>query len=67
MSLDVLPVDLRELYEVHQWRHACAILKQDFQEELDDVIDVLRRFRLPKSGFSPWGSSSPAAMNFRRS
>ena len=61
MSLDLLPKNLRELYEVHQWRHACAILKQDFPEEFADVVDVLGRFRLPRSGLvRAGGSKNPA-------
>lgn len=61
MSLDLIPQDVRELYEVHQWRHACAILKQDFPKEFDDVISVLRRFRLRKSGLvKAGGNKNPA-------
>jgi hypothetical protein len=49
------------LYEVHQWRHACAILKQDFPQEFDDIIDVLSRFRLPKSALvKEGGNKNPA-------
>jgi hypothetical protein len=49
------------LYEVHQWRHACAILKQDFPREFDDIIDVLSRFRLPKSALvKEGGNKNPA-------
>ena len=61
MSLELIPGDLREFYEVHQWRHACAVLKQDFAAEFEDVVDVLRRFRLPKSGLvKAGGNENPA-------
>jgi Uma2 family endonuclease len=30
---------------VHEWKHACAILKSDFPEEWSDITDVLKRFR----------------------
>lgn len=36
-------------YEVHQWRHALAILKQDFPDELADLVAVLEAFRLKRS------------------
>lgn len=43
------PKFIRTNYEIHQWRHACAILRQDFPNEYVDLIDVLTRFRLRKS------------------
>ena len=49
MTIDFLPKLIREGYEVHEWRHATAILREDFPEEFDDVCDVLSRFRLLKS------------------
>jgi hypothetical protein len=61
MSLDMIPRKLRDLYEVHQWRHACAILHNDFPRELADIVDVLTRFRLPKSGLvKAGGNKNPA-------
>lgn len=48
MGLDLLPTDLRNHYEVQEWKHACAILAQDFTAEWDDIIAVLRAFRLRK-------------------
>lgn len=36
-------------YEIHEWRHAYAILRQDFTSEYNDLCDVLTRFRLRKS------------------
>lgn len=46
MSLDLLPAFIRENYECHEWRHACAIMHTDFPEEWEQMIDVLSRFRL---------------------
>jgi hypothetical protein len=61
MSLNLLPRDLRDLYEVHQWRHACAILKQDYPSEFGDIVDVLRRFRLPRSALVKGGGNKNPA------
>ena len=36
-------------YEVHEWKHACAILRSDFPAEWEDLIELLSQFRLPKS------------------
>ncbi len=34
---------------MHEWKHPCAILKQDFAAEWDDLCDVLTGFRLQRS------------------
>lgn len=49
MSIELLPKIIRENYETHEWKHACAILKEDFPNEWDDIISVLTNFRLNKS------------------
>ena len=49
MTTTDLPAFIRENYEIHEWRHACAILRADFAQEYKDICDVLTRFRLLKS------------------
>jgi len=59
MSITLLPDFIRENYEVHEWKHACAILKEDFSKELSDLISVLTEFRLNKSWITkPGGRKS---------
>jgi hypothetical protein len=59
MSIDLLPAFIRENYEIHEWKHACAILKEDFSNEWQDVISVLTAFRLRKSWITnPGGRKS---------
>ena len=59
MSCDLLPPFIREHYEIHEWKHACAILAQDFPEELSDIVSVLQEFRLYKSWITnPGGRKS---------
>lgn len=61
-GLDLIPFDVRPLYEIHEWRHACAILSNDFPAEWKDIIEVLRNFRLLKSHIiTPGGRKSPIA------
>lgn len=37
------------LYEIHERKHAYAILKHDFPNELADIIAVLEAFELKKA------------------
>lgn len=55
MRIREFPKFIRDNYEIHQWRHACAILRQDFPKEYADLIDVLTRFRLRKSHIAVGG------------
>lgn len=59
MSIELLPEFIRENYEVHEWKHACAILKEDFPDEWNDILSVLQDFRLYKSWITnPGGRKS---------
>jgi len=49
MATDLIPEDVHEGYEIHEWKHACAILANDFPEEWNDILALLREFRLLKS------------------
>lgn len=57
MGTDLLPAFIRAHYEVHEWKHACAILKQDFSAEWDDLVAVLTQFRLKRSQIAVSGGS----------
>lgn len=57
MTIDVFPEFIQQHYEIHQWRHACAILAKDFPDELEDLIDVLTRFRLRRSWIEVGGGN----------
>lgn len=62
MTIDLLPAFIRSNYEVHEWKHACAILKEDFSQEWRDILDVLTEFRLYKSWITtPGGRKSKIA------
>ncbi len=43
------PENILEKYEIHEWKHASAILKHDFPSEWQDLIDMLEQFELRKS------------------
>lgn len=59
MGINLLPTFVLDHYEVHEWKHACAILKEDFPDEWQDIIAVLTEFRLYKSWIThPGGRKS---------
>ena len=55
MSIKLLPSFVRDNYEVHEWKHASAILKADFSNEWRDIIEVLTEFRFRKSWIAVGG------------
>ena len=57
MSLDLLPQFVRDNYECHEWRHACAVLREDFRSEWDELIEVIEQFRLRRSEVSAAGKN----------
>lgn len=64
MSINLLPDFIQKHYEVHAWKHACAILAQDFPNEWNDIISVLNDFRLYKSWITHPGGSKSRASSF---
>lgn len=65
MSIGLIPEDVSARYELHEWRHACAILKHDFPDEWKDLIEVLREFRLLRSEIvAPGGGKSRVSSRF---
>lgn len=48
MSLENLPQDILDLYDVHEYRHAVAILQADFPDEYNDIINMLKAFKLKR-------------------
>lgn len=58
--LDVVHVN----YEFSEWKHAIAILNQDFAKEWQDIIDVLAHFRLTKSSLISGGYRSSVSVFF---
>jgi hypothetical protein len=55
MAINQLPPFIRTHYEVHEWKHAIAILSQDYPNEWRDIIEVLTNFRLLKSAINVGG------------
>jgi len=56
-ALRLIPESIHTLYEVHEWRHATAVLYQEFPEEFADTMQVLGSFRLLKSHIAVGGGN----------
>ena len=62
MAIESLPPLVRGHYQVHEWKHAIAILRNDFPTEFNDIVAVLSDFRLQKNDIvAPGGGKSPIA------
>lgn len=64
MSTELLPEFIQENYEVHEWKHACAILKEDLPREWEDILAVLTDFRLKKSWITNPGGQKSKVSSF---
>jgi hypothetical protein len=49
MSVRGLPDFIQQHYEVHEWKHASAILQTDFPTEWSDITEILTGFRVQRS------------------
>jgi CRISPR-associated protein Csd2 len=56
---EYLPNDLKELYEIHDYKHAAAILAKEFPTEFAEICDALRQFRFTEEDLlKPGGNES---------
>jgi hypothetical protein len=61
----LVPQDVRDLYEVREWRNATAVLAVSRPSEWEDILSALRGFRLLRSEvLAPGGSKSKIADRF---
>ena len=62
--LSRLPPFVRDHYECHEWKHASAILSQDFPAEWGDLLDLLAEFRIRKSWITKGGGNKSQLSSF---
>jgi hypothetical protein len=55
MNKPRLPKFILDHYEIHEWRHASAILSSDFPNEWSDIIALLTQFRFCKTWITVGG------------
>ena len=62
---DYIPIDIQELYEVHDFKHAAAILVYEFPNEARELFSALGEFRFTEEEVkSPGGNQSAIPKNF---
>jgi Restriction endonuclease BglII len=65
--LDYIPADISELYEIHDYHHAAAILATEYPDEFADICRALRDFRLTEGDITkPGGSESDIPKKFSK-
>lgn len=57
MGTGHFPQDICALYEIYEWKHASAILKHDFPTEWNDIIEMLRAFKLHNAWIAKGGGN----------
>jgi len=55
MPEDRFPDEIRNNYEIHEWKHASAILHGDYPDEWNDIIELLTNFKLCRSWLTVGG------------
>jgi hypothetical protein len=62
LDAELIPQAIRNLYQVINWKHAAAIMKTDFPSEWNDIMEVLKGFRIFESDVAvPGGRKSKLA------
>lgn len=62
---DYIPEDISEKYEVHDYKHAAAILASEFPVEFEELCKALREFELSDEDIKkPGGSESDIPKKF---
>lgn len=64
MLMSRLPQFVVDHYECHEWKHASAILSQDFPDEWQDLLDLLSNFRLKEAWINSGGGNKSALSGF---
>jgi hypothetical protein len=54
-TLDLIPRELFEFYEFHEWRNAVAILSAAYPEEWANILEILADFRILRSDIGEAG------------
>lgn len=54
---DYIPSEISELYEIHDYKHAAAILATEFPHEFEEICKALRKFRFSEDDIRTSGGN----------
>lgn len=54
---EIIPKEIQSLYEIHDFKHAATILRYEFQDEFNDIMNTLLAFRIKTSDITARGGS----------
>jgi hypothetical protein len=64
-STSIFSPEIQHKFDIHEFRHAGAILKNDFPEELEQLSTLLQEFQVTHQDITtPGGRKSPIATKF---
>lgn len=55
-----IPADIAERYEIHDYKHAAAILHSEFRQQFDELMHVLRVFYISRKDIVDRGGNESA-------
>lgn len=62
---DYIPQDIKDRYEIHDFKHAAAILSKEFPEAFNEICQALRKFRFTTEDVTtPGGNESQIPKKF---
>ncbi|MDD5066472.1 MAG: BglII/BstYI family type II restriction endonuclease [bacterium] len=62
MGIEIIPKNIKDKFEIYEFKHACAVLSSDFPVEWREILTVLSEFELKKKDIlTPGGGKSPIA------
>ncbi len=64
-TVHLVPEDIRLNYETHEWRNAVGVLSSAYPTQWNEILSVLRSFRLKRSAIlEPGGNKSSLSKAF---
>jgi hypothetical protein len=62
-TLHLVPDDLKQLYDVREWRNAVGVLQTACAYEWQDIVEILSNFRLLRSEIEAAGGRKSPISN----
>lgn len=53
----LIPQDIKELYEIHNYHHAAEVLSMSYAQEFAEILEALRNFRITETNIKESGGN----------